>query len=363
MKKILYFSHIDWNWIKQRPQFIAEGLSEFYDVEVIYEVSFYKKQLQEREKPNFNTYPMYRIPKADKLKFLSRINSFMRKKFVEKKFAEIKPDIAFLTYPNQIDLIPDGFNGKIIYDCMDEHSAFINDLEKKNELLTQEKKLVNKANIVLVSSHQLMVNLQQKYQLKSTSNIFLVRNGYSGKIMESTQEPNSVPRTTKNLCLAYIGTVSSWFDFKLLVNSLKKFPNLSYKIIGPVDYQPIPDNDRISFVGTVEHDKLYQYISDVDGLVMPFVLNDVVRAVDPVKLYEYINFNKNIIAVQYEEINRFQDFVNFYSSSEDYFNVIRHLEEGNTLKYSKEARINFLLDNSWEKRVAKIAELIETESK
>ena len=26
MKKILYVTNVDWNWIKQRPQFIAENL-------------------------------------------------------------------------------------------------------------------------------------------------------------------------------------------------------------------------------------------------------------------------------------------------------------------------------------------------
>ena len=39
-KKILYIMHLDWRYIKQRPHFIAEALSNFYSINVIY---FYSK--------------------------------------------------------------------------------------------------------------------------------------------------------------------------------------------------------------------------------------------------------------------------------------------------------------------------------
>ena len=40
MKTILYLMHIDWNWIKQRPQYIAEGLSKKYRVIVMYKHTY-----------------------------------------------------------------------------------------------------------------------------------------------------------------------------------------------------------------------------------------------------------------------------------------------------------------------------------
>ncbi len=41
--------HIDWNWIKQRPQFIAEGLSKKYKVDVVYKYSYRNKNYQQNE--------------------------------------------------------------------------------------------------------------------------------------------------------------------------------------------------------------------------------------------------------------------------------------------------------------------------
>ena len=45
MKKILYVMNVEWNWIKQRPHFIAEGLSKNYHVEVLYRYWYNRKGL------------------------------------------------------------------------------------------------------------------------------------------------------------------------------------------------------------------------------------------------------------------------------------------------------------------------------
>ena len=36
MTKILYLIHVDWNWIKQRPHFIAEGYQNFMNLIIVY---------------------------------------------------------------------------------------------------------------------------------------------------------------------------------------------------------------------------------------------------------------------------------------------------------------------------------------
>lgn len=51
---------------------------------------------------------------------------------------------------------------------------------------------------------------------------------------------------------------------------------------------------------------------NMDCLIMPFILNDIISDVDPVKLYEYISMGKNIISVKYREVKRFEKFVYFY---------------------------------------------------
>lgn len=72
MKKVLYLMHIDWNWIKQRPHFIAEKLKDKgYDIRVLYPLSRKRKNLTKNEDTNVKLCPYLRIPLRGKFKFLT----------------------------------------------------------------------------------------------------------------------------------------------------------------------------------------------------------------------------------------------------------------------------------------------------
>ena len=93
---------------------------------------------------------------------------------------------------------------------------------------------------------------------------------------------------------------------------------IQYHFIGPVHQTRLPSHPRIIFEGIVEHKQLYEKTKDYDCLIMPFQINEIIRAVDPVKLYEYISLGKCVISVEYEEIKRFELFVYFYRTQEEY---------------------------------------------
>ena len=93
-------------------------------------------------------------------------------------------------------------------------------------------------------------------------------------------------------------------------------------------------------------------VKDIDCLIMPFIVNDVVEYVDPVKLYEYISWGKCIIASYYPEIDRFSDFVYFYHSYEEYADLIRKLcKNGFPAKYNESQQKEFLAENTWDFRM------------
>ena len=88
-------------------------------------------------------------------------------------------------------------------------------------------------------------------------------------------------RKAKKYVLAYVGTISHWFDFDILLKSLKDFKNIEYRLIGPVSGVTIPENERIKYVGSVDHKDIYSNIKDADALIMPFKLNDIVEMKKP----------------------------------------------------------------------------------
>jgi len=356
-KRMLYICHVDWNWIKQRPHFLAERLADQFDIRVLYAYqNRHRDTLQKRAGEQITPYPLYRLPMAGRIPTIGAIADKLLKWQFVRHLNRHKPDCVFFTYPDQVNLLPKNYTGKVIYDCMDNHAEMQSLDHRKQQIQAQEKQLLTRADVVLVTSQRLMDVLVERYGEKHLEKMILVRNGYNGALLaaDSTESP------TKDFFeISYFGTISHWFNFDFILKSLEEFPKLRYKIIGPADAQ-LPQADRIRYPGTVEHHKLFDAIKDTDCLIMPFRLNQIILAVDPVKLYEYINFNKNILTVRYDEIERFSPFVHFYTDYESFRNQIQAMMEDNTLKYTSQQREEFLWENSWDARVQTIVSAIDS---
>jgi hypothetical protein len=134
---------------------------------------------------------------------------------------------------------------------------------------------------------------------------------------------------------------------------------MEYHFIGPIELKNVLIEDRIKFYGTIEHKELYDHVKDFDCFVMPFKINELIQSVDPVKIYEYINFDKPIISVYYKELEYFSNFIYFYSNTEELLELLYQMvNKGFLRKYSNEERVKFLKKNSWDVRVKEIQDLL-----
>lgn len=352
--RILYIMNVDWNWIKQRPHYIAEELSEFYTVKIAYRYRYDRTKLQNREIKSKNLIPIYLVPKISNINGLMWINTMIFKLKILWIIKKYKIDILYVTYPDQVKFIPYFFKGKIIYDCMDNHTAFINDLKKKNKLEVEEKNLIEKSDCVLISSKYLLSEIQNKYNTNDKL-LRLVRNAYNGEVLLTS----SIKKNLSVFKMAYIGTLSSWFDWETIINVVKQRNDAEVHLFGPLEKTSIPNTNQIIYHGTVDHDELYEVIKEMDALIMPFKVNDIIKAVDPVKIYEYINFDKDIVMCRYDEVLRFENYVYFYSSVDEFIKAIDLITHSKKVKYSNKDRLEFLENNQWSKRAAQIVEIIE----
>lgn len=342
-QKILYLMHVDWGWIKQRPHFLAEKLHEVYDVSVYYALSRNRKVMTANP-TTIKTSPIVTLP-FKKISFIKKLNAIFQKIIFGMILKKTKPDIIWITHPSLHDYLPRNqlSEYKVVYDCMDDVLGFTNTPQAKVELDQSEKRLFEDSEIVFVSSKHLQNQIVKRGCDRGKT--CLVRNGYNGEIIK----PKIENMNKKVFSLAYVGTISNWVNFDIILKSLEAFENIEYHFYGPIECE-VPINNRIIFHGPVKHSELYNEIRECDCLIMPFKINDLILSVDPVKLYEYVNFNKNIISVFYEEIERLRDFVYFYRDNSEYLEVLGKLIKNNTLKYNEESRYRFLINNTWDKR-------------
>ena len=344
--------HLDWRWIKQRPHFIAEGLSDFYDVTVVHFCSkrylFGSSDTSTDNKKNLNLLPAFRLPfyQNNTVYLFNKAYMKIYFKILIKKY---DPDFIWITFPQLYEYIPSDTRCKIIYDCMDEATGFDFQNDLNSKILELEKKLIHDASAVFVSSNYLFKKLGETYQCNDK--LIIARNAFDGKIID-TVDMHKKKETFK---IGYVGTISQLIDFENIKITLDEIKNIEYHFIGPYMLEKELKHDKIKFYGAINHEKLYNYVKNFDCLIVPFKLNELVKSVDPVKLYEYINYGKPIISIYYDELDYFSQFIYFYSDTQELISLLKQMIKNQFVpKYSDNERVKFLETNSWNLRVAKI---------
>ena len=358
--KILYIMNVDWKWIKQRPHFVAEGLAKKHEIMLYYPYSYHrnKDMFCENHAEIIQPHKYYNLPFRRRYKLVNIMNNWYLYCFFTFIVSIKHPDVIWLGGDPDVACYLSKKNlGKVVYDCMDDYYA----MSKNNEVMEKEKKIVNNCRHIFVSSLNLKNKVIERYRLDKRK-VTLVRNGYDGKIIDNFGRD----KLREEYIIAYIGTVSSWFDFELIEFIVNKVDNVQFHIIGPIKSTVIEQCKKLGkmgvvFYGSMEHDLLYDFVSNVDCLIMPFIISEVTLSVDPVKLYEYINFNKNIISIKYPEIERFSGFVNFYSTRDEAVNVIIKLKKNKKITYVNDERLKFLNNNSWDDRIKNMLDVLKSE--
>jgi len=209
MKKILYIMHIDWAWIKQRPHFIAEGLSKNFQVKIIHFRSKRYLLKKTESKGELSISSAFRLPYYEN-KIIYNLNKIYLKFYFKRIIKKFKPDFIWITFPQLYDYIPSNLDCKIIYDCMDLPTGFDFPDYFNSKILDLEERLVNSASLVLTSSDYLFKRLNSKYQCKDK--LFLIRNAFSGEIISDHTEK----KPGKPYKIGYVGTISRWIDFQII---------------------------------------------------------------------------------------------------------------------------------------------------
>jgi glycosyltransferase involved in cell wall biosynthesis len=374
MRKIIYISLLDWYFTKQRPHHFAELLSKEYKVIFICRASWGNKHLRTHDdnqkikthfkiNKNLDVIRIKLIPFST-IKIINRINQYLYLKIIFYINKIFKSDIFWITHPEQLLLIPKDFSDKVIYDCMDNYSQFVTDSGKRNKIVNLEKRLINKADIIFASSNGLGKKLSS---ILNNDKVNIIKNAVdfesfnkSLNNIETIEKPNEL--SINKRIIGYFGGISSWFDLELVCLIANKFKECEIIIIGPLSDKTVLERtsqiQNIKWLGSKMYSELPHYLYYFDVCIMPFIINDLIKDVNPVKLYEYLSMGKPVVAPKYDEIIEFDSYVYLADSKDDFLEKITLAMNENdpTLK---ESRMQFSKLNTWENRVKDIIKNIE----
>lgn len=366
MKSIFYFMHVPWGWVRQRPHFLAGALAKFYSVDVYCRKTYRNNLLVKNPVPSglhVKTLPV--LPDLAFIPGVCATNRMLLKSLLRNTVGRY--DIVWLTYPDLYEAIEDSLpdSAFVIYDCMDNALEFPN-VQNNNKLRQRifecEKRLIERSNLIFASSSFLKDVLTKRYANVSGKNISILNNGIAletGKPGQLLKPKIREVLKIKKFKMTYIGTISDWVNFDIVLEALNKFKDAVALFFGPAQVS-VPRHERLFHFGPIGHEHVFEVMERSDILMMPFDINKLTLGVDPIKLYEYIFSCKPAVAVRYPETLKFGDYVHLYSGKNEFLEIISEIFTGQRgLKQGCDAYRAFALANTWEKRSELMYKLIQ----
>jgi uncharacterized SAM-binding protein YcdF (DUF218 family) len=162
----------------------------------------------------------------------------------------------------------------------------------------------------------------------------------------------------------YIGGIHKWVDQRLVEEVAGQLPQMSFVFVGPIqtDVSRLRRLPNIHLLGERSHEKIPYYVRSFNVGLIPYAVNTYTDNVYPTKLNEYLAMGKPVVSTDLDEIRNFNrangNMVRIGASSKDFASGIEEAVWRDRDECWFE-RIAAAGQNSWQKRIEQMSELIE----
>lgn len=297
------------------------------------------------------------IPYHD-LGFIRSINRYFISKEINKvlkKYSAENP-VLVTSAPVSDNII--GSLGELcsVFYCVDDYSSMEGAFKSIPHL---EKKLVEKADIVFAVSKFLIETRKTE-----SKEVYFAPQGVNTEHFTKTEEIAGKVKHLKKPVIGFFGLISEWIDLDLIYQSVKAYPDYTFLIIGKSvrDLSRFNNCRNFVYLGAVDYKDLPEYASVIDVGLIPFEMNNVSIASNPLKLLEYFSLGIPVVSTNLPEVEKFGSLVYTAKDTGEFINFIQTAVKEKDPDKTK-VRVSTAKEYSWDSVTKKIFDLVlETES-
>jgi len=248
---------------------------------------------------------------------------------------------------------------RVVYDCMDYHAGFSNTATEHDAV---EQKMLASADLTIVTS-----NFLADHAKATSRHVEIIRNAVEFEHFHAAYQPNKA-RPNKRPVIGYYGAIAEWFDADLVAAVATRFAHCEVQLIGS-DTASVGVHLRkhynVKLFGEKPYPELPRWLADFDVCLIPFKVNQLTLATNPVKVYEYLSAGKPVVSTDLPELQQFGDLVYRAARQADFLAQVGiALEEGNQPAAADlcRRRIDFVRQQTWERRALALAQAAEDTS-
>jgi len=359
---IIFHPIIDWNIpLFQRPQHIAISLAKLG-----YQYIFCTPGTYDTNKSFFQPIPnlsLYVIRNYELVKNKILANPEFEKKifhFYAQDHRVSQDDIAWLK----------NNNSQLLCEYID---AITDELSiGKDKIQQRHRAVLNDEHITLVGTAD---NLIHEVTQIRTKNYKKITNGvefshFSKYVANETSLLNFPQELADfispgNKVVGYFGAIASWFDYSAILHLSVSRPHYKILLLGwdydgsLSKYPTLKHRKNIKILGPIHYKKLPDYAAFFDIGIIPFVLNEITLATNPIKLFEYMALGKPIVCANLPECRHYKSALLY----NDHTDFIKQVDIALTLCNSPEY-LSILkeeaLQNTWDSKAREIAALFNS---
>jgi UDP-galactopyranose mutase len=355
---LVCLSHLRWDFVYQRPQHLltrcAQERRVFFFEEPVHDDGPLRLEVKERGKVRVV------VPHLPEGLTSDVAREAALRTMVERMMADhgITDYVLWYYTPMALQFTRHLRPRAVVYDCMDELSAFRG---APPVLRGLEGELLSRADLVFTGGQSLYEAKRDKHP-RVRAFPSSIDAAHFGRAREADEEPADqieIPRPR----LGFFGVIDERLDIELLDEVARLRPEWQLVMIGPVvkiDEASLPRRANIHYLGMKSYEELPAYLSGWDVALLPFARNESTRFISPTKTPEYLAAGRPVVSTSIRDVVRpygQEGLVRIADAPEDFVKACEEAMREDAAE--RQARVDvFLAQSSWDSTWASMNELI-----
>ncbi|AXA90743.1 glycosyltransferase family 1 protein [Massilia sp. YMA4] len=302
MSTIIVFCHLRWDFVFQRPQHLLTRLAKHYKIVLVEEPIHHDGEsfMRTREvAPNVTVcQPHTPVQQPgfhdDQIPLLQPM--------IAKLVPQNEDPIVWFYTPMALPLLPQLHASVVVYDCMDELSAFKN---PPRQLLQRETALLNIADLVFTGGPSLYEAKRTRHANAHCFSSSVDAQHFAHALERADSHPDQadIPHPR----LGFYGVIDERLDTDLVAQVADANPDWHVVLVGPVvkiDPAQLPQRPNLHYLGQRSYDELPKFLAGWDVCLMPFALNEATRFISPTKVLEYMAAELPIVSTAIRDVEQ-----------------------------------------------------------
>ncbi|WP_437751961.1 glycosyltransferase family 1 protein [Sorangium sp. So ce1389] len=297
---LICLSHLRWNFVFQRPNHLMSRFAQEKRVYFVEEPVFEDgpPRLETRHiEANLTVVVPHLTHGTEPEEALAQQRRLLNSLVKEQ---EIRHPILWFYTPMSLPIAADVEPSLVVYDCMDELSAFRG---APPLLRDRERELFARADLVFTGG-------QSIYEAKRTQHpsVHAFPSSVDAAHFTRAREESLDPEDQRGIArprLGFFGVIDERLDVELVARVAEERPDFQLVMLGPVvkiDPATLPRRPNIHWLGQKSYQELPAYLGGWDVAIMPFALNEATRFISPTKTLEYLAAGKSVVSTAIRDV-------------------------------------------------------------